>query len=286
MPMNPLPAIIFTDLDGTLLDHRSYSFEAALPALRAVRALGIPLILTTSKTLAEAREINRALENTQPLIVENGSAMCFPLDTDYPFEVGAHREIEGHAVICFSPPYAQIRRFIERQRSEHQVQLTGFGDMSVAEIAEQTGLDERAAAKAKQRLGSEPFRWLGSEQKLARFQAAAKNEGLRITRGGRFWHLMGQTGKAPAVDAMRQLYIGENTAPIKTIALGDSENDREMLESVDIAVVVMRHDGTHLDCRGKEQTLRTEQQGPAGWNTAVLQIIHGLESRGPQTKGD
>ena len=286
MPTNATPAIIFTDLDGTLLDHHSYSFQAALPALRAVRSLGIPLILTTSKTLAEAREINLALENKQPLIVENGCAMCFPLDRDFPFEVGAHQEIEGHAVIRFSPGYAQIRHFIEQQRSGHHVQLTGFGDMSVTEVARQTGLGEREAAKAKQRLCSEPFVWLGSEQELARFQAAAKNEGLRITRGGRFWHLMGQTGKAPAVDAMRQLYTGENTAPIKTIALGDSENDREMLESVDIAVVVMRHDGTYLDCRGKEQTLRTEQQGPAGWNTAVLQIIHGLESRGPQTKGD
>ncbi|MGB5453512.1 MAG: HAD-IIB family hydrolase [Sedimenticolaceae bacterium] len=284
MPTNAIPAIIFTDLDGTLLDHHNYSFQAALPALRTVRSLGIPLILTTSKTLAEAREINLALENKQPLIVENGCAMCFPLNRDFPFEVGAHQEIDGHAVIRFSPGYAQIRHFIEQQRSGHHVQLTGFGDMSVTEVARQTGLGEREAAKAKQRLCSEPFVWLGSEQELARFQAAAKDEGLRITRGGRFWHLMGQTGKAPAVDAMRQLYTGENTAPIKTIALGDSENDREMLESVDIAVVVMRHDGTYLDCRGKERTLCTEQQGPAGWNTAVLQIIDGLESRGPQTK--
>jgi predicted mannosyl-3-phosphoglycerate phosphatase (HAD superfamily) len=59
-----------------------------------------------------------------------------------------------------------------------------------------------------------------------------------------------------------------------------------MLEAADIAVIVMRHDGTHLDCHGVKRTLRTQQPGPTGWNTAVLEIIAGLKPRGPGTQGE
>ena len=82
--------------------------------------------------------------------------------------------------------------------------------------------------------------------------AEADAAGLRVTRGGRFWHLMGRSSKAQAIDTMRNLYAADNDSPLTVIALGDSENDRGMLQRADIAVVIKRHDGTHLDCHGIE----------------------------------
>ena len=32
-----MKTLVFTDMDGTLLDHHTYSFEAAKPALKSVR---------------------------------------------------------------------------------------------------------------------------------------------------------------------------------------------------------------------------------------------------------
>ncbi|MCG7852909.1 MAG: HAD hydrolase family protein, partial [Methanosarcinaceae archaeon] len=45
--------VVFTDLDGTLIDHDTYSYKAARPALAALKKQGIPLIFCTSKTRAE-----------------------------------------------------------------------------------------------------------------------------------------------------------------------------------------------------------------------------------------
>lgn len=45
--------LVSTDLDGTLLDHHTYSWHAALPALQKCSELAIPVVLNTSKTLAE-----------------------------------------------------------------------------------------------------------------------------------------------------------------------------------------------------------------------------------------
>ena len=58
-------AAIF-DLDGTLLDHHSYSWAAAEPALARVRALQIPLVLVTSKTAAELEVLRRQLDLPHP----------------------------------------------------------------------------------------------------------------------------------------------------------------------------------------------------------------------------
>ena len=281
--MPAIPAIIFSDLDGTLLDHCDYGFDAAVPALHAVRAQRIPLILTTSKTLAEVSELNRALGNRQAVIVENGGALCFPSDRSFPFEIDAHEHVAGYAVIRFSPPYRVIRRFIEQQRDSEGWRLRGFGDMTDQEVTMLTGLDPAKAHLARQRLCSEPFVWEGTADSLAAFRARAEDARLRITRGGRFWHLMGKTSKAEAMQAMRCLFTGSQRERVPAIALGDSENDREMLQAADIAVVVRRPDGTHLDCHGIRRTLRTELPGPAGWNQAVLQILAELRISRPTT---
>jgi mannosyl-3-phosphoglycerate phosphatase len=45
--------IIYTDLDGTFLDHRTYSCAESLPALRAATAQGTPIVFCSSKTRAE-----------------------------------------------------------------------------------------------------------------------------------------------------------------------------------------------------------------------------------------
>ena len=52
--------ILFTDLDGTLLDGRTYSFEKAKPALEAIQRLRIPLVFVSSKTRGEI-EVYRKL---------------------------------------------------------------------------------------------------------------------------------------------------------------------------------------------------------------------------------
>ena len=284
--MSTINAIVFSDLDGTLLDHHDYSFAAALPALRVVDERRIPLILTTSKTLAEVEEINRLLQNPQAAIVENGCAMCFPPDRDFGFEFGPHERIDGYAVKRSPPDYRAIRDFIVQQRTRHRYRLQGFGDMNPEQLRSATGLSLGQAANAGKRLCSEPFQWLDSEERLQQFLAAAEEAGLCTTRGGRFWHLMGKSSKALALEKMRTLITAGQRGRPTVIALGDSENDRGMLQQADIAVVIRRHDGTHLDCRGKHRTIYTQQQGPAGWNAAILQILTEPGSLNPPNRGD
>ena len=72
--------VIFTDLDGTLLDRNTYSFEPAQSTLHLIKQKNIPLVLSSSKTRAEIEFYRRRLENDHPFISENGGAVFIPRD--------------------------------------------------------------------------------------------------------------------------------------------------------------------------------------------------------------
>ena len=70
--------VIFSDLDGTLLDHNTYSFDAAKQALESIEDKEIPLILCTSKTRGEIEYYRELINNKHPFISENGGGIYIP----------------------------------------------------------------------------------------------------------------------------------------------------------------------------------------------------------------
>ena len=70
--------VLFTDLDGTLLDHDTYSWAPALPALNELKLRGAAVVLCTSKTRAELMRLRTELRLNDPFITENGAGVFIP----------------------------------------------------------------------------------------------------------------------------------------------------------------------------------------------------------------
>ena len=66
--------LVFTDLDGTLLDD-AYRFLGAEAALARLAEQRIPLVLATSKTRAELTALAAQLPGVPGLIFENGAGI-------------------------------------------------------------------------------------------------------------------------------------------------------------------------------------------------------------------
>ena len=267
--------VLFSDLDGSLLDPVSYSFDAAREALEAVRARNIPLVLATSKTRAEIEPIRWRLEHHDPFVVENGGAIFIPHGM-FTVPLPDARVRGPYQVIELGAPYDRLRAALKELAATLGCEVRGFGDMSAQEIARRTGLTEPEALAARQREYDEPFVIEGTAPTLAELQRLAAARGLTCTRGGRFYHLMGGTDKGLAcrllVDVYRRQYANDG-GTLLTIGIGDSLNDLPMLRAVDRPILVQQPGGTFDPGVELPNLTRERGIGPEGWNRTVLQLL-------------
>ncbi len=156
--------VVFTDLDGSLLDHHSYSFAAAGEALAVLAQRQIPWILNTSKTAAELASLRRDLRNPYPYIVENGAAVIFP-------EAGPPSLAQGRwgRVKALARPRSDFLPDLQRWRRQHGALFQGFADMDAHALCALTGLPRNGAELALQRDYSEPIVWRGDEAQWRQF---------------------------------------------------------------------------------------------------------------------
>src|SRR3989442_653022 len=262
--------VVFTDLDGCLLDEETGTYEAADPALQALRRAEVPLVLCTGKTRAEVEPLHRRLGLESPYVVENGGAIAIP--------ASAHAWkgplVPRGGVRLVVPLGARRVRLVEALAeiaAEVGVSVRGFADLTVEEVGEHTGLPLEDARRAAAREYDEPFLIEGGGSTTAAVSAlaaAAERRGLRVTWGGRFHHLTGPADKGRAVRRLLALHAG----PGSSVALGDSPNDLTMLEAVEPPVLVPRPAGKLAEglAPGLPPAERAPRPGPRGWNEAVL----------------
>lgn len=248
-----MPLLVFTDLDGTLLSHEDYRWDAAQPALDRLGSIGAGVVLASSKTAAEISPLRQAMGlQDWPAIVENGAGVLEP----------------RAEVAQDSSAYAQLRAKVIKIRANAGGSFRGFGDMDTSEISDLTGLSPLQARRARQRAFSEPGVWSGSATGQAGFLEQLQKQGISARQGGRFLTLSFGGTKA---DQMAR--ITTRLAPRHTIALGDAPNDVEMLEAADTGVIIANPHGTPLPLLEGEASgriIRTTDAGPKGWNAALL----------------
>ncbi len=266
--------IICTDLDGTLLDHHNYSFDRARQALDLIRKIRIPLLLNTSKTAAEVKEIRARLNIDHPSIVENGAGLIIP--ENYFPSIGATSlpEKNGYQFKSFGSDLQQVIDCLQQVREQYAYKFRGFSEMPIGEIAELTGLTPENAQQAKNRLFSEPILWHDTEQTRQQFIQIMQDLKLQVVRGGRFSHVSGGGCKRQALLWLKKHYAKLWQQTPKVIALGDGENDIGMLQIADIAVLVRSPVNPLPSLPNHKRLYVTEQEGPAGWNQTILELLN------------
>lgn len=274
--MNQL--IIFTDLDGTLLDEQ-YCFNAAIPALNKIKQLNLPLIINSSKTYAEIAEIVHILGFNHPVITENGSFIAIP----------AHYfNNPKPLMLTLGASYPAITTQLQ-QCHQQGFQFTGFHQWTKKELTEITGLSQAMAAKALERQGTVPILWQDTEEQRVQFNQVLEASQLKLVKGGRFWHVMGQTDKGMAAKALMQYYypsVNHYHCPnnaMNTVGLGDHANDLPMLEATAIAVVLPQATGDYAIDPNHPALIQAPESGPKGWNRVMSTLLNQFEQQGVLT---
>ena len=265
---NPSKAIIFTDLDGSLLDHNTYSFDEAKIALRKIHSLEFPLIFVTSKTSSEVQALSEEMGVQHPMICENGCVLVIPSS----YFKGNSNKGEYELKVLGST-YQDIISILNTLKNQNRFQFEGFNDWSVDQVCEKTGLNEEDAEQAKRRMASEPISWMDDNESLREFEKQLEMQGLTLTKGGRFYHVMGKCSKGLAVNELLAMYRENGFYDFHTIGLGDSENDISFLNVVDFPYVLRKIDGGYLENIMPQNTYYSKRIGPAGWQESIFEYL-------------
>ena len=259
--------LVFSDLDGTLLNHNDYSFAPANEALALLKSKSIPLILSTSKTFSEVVKLQKDIGIREPFIVENGAGIFVPsecvLAKPLTYKDDWIKVSQAHSYIELRLFFTSMKRFFP---------IKGFGDMSVSEVRALTGLNEQNSINAMKRDFTEPF-IIGDESLVTSLKAKANLEGLDVVKGGRFYHLISlRQDKANAMLNLTHMYDEYHNTKHQKIALGDSANDYTMLLQADVGVLIPLHDGSFSPL-GDTSVKKAKYPGPKGWNQSIKEIF-------------
>ncbi|MCB5162738.1 HAD-IIB family hydrolase [Marinomonas algarum] len=267
--------LIYTDLDGTLLDHHTYRFQPAQASLQSLKAFSIPCIINTSKTFAELITLRQALHHQDPFVVENGSAVYLPKSLSIEplfIEKEALEDCGDYWRKAFGPTRARLIELTQDKQAHYA--FTRFSNMTQQDLMTLTGLDSKSAEQAMQREFTEPMVWADSNLALNTLREALAPFDVQIQKGGRFAHLMGKAcDKANAMRWLTSFYKQKDHVAITTVALGDGENDVGMLSEADIPVVVRSpvHDAPSIPNRS--DAWLTDGYGPEGWAQAINSLL-------------
>ncbi len=209
---------VLTDLDGTLLERGGVLGDEARAAIAALRRIGVPVVPLTSKTVVELRALLLELDSGGVGSFENGAGIVSP---------------SGVVVSEKAIPLAGLADRLAVLARLSAAPLTPVFDLTVAEIRRITGLAEERVPGMLERGFGLPF--LAPDGAGPALEEAARGIlGVRLTRGGLFWHLSGDHGKEDALD----LLVRSGAAARPFAGFGDAPNDAGFLARCDVAVLL------------------------------------------------
>ena len=272
------PRLLFTDLDGSLLDPRGQDGSPARPWLARLRQHGVPVIPVTCRTRRELAPLRQALGLADtPFIAENGAVVGLP-------PAWCHARLEGRpgpdgvSVKTLGVDIAFIRKRLSVWRKRLGADFTLTSEIALERLMTVAGIDEAEARLARMREGSEPLLWHDDDARLEALREGLAGDGLSLLRGERFWYVTGQVDKGRAVTWLLERFTALRGRRPLTLALGDGPNDVGMLEAVDQAVVIRSHHGLAVQ-PDHPALYRTTAMGPTGWAEGVAHWWGRADSR-------
>lgn len=278
-----MPAFIFfTDLDGTLLDHRTYSPEKAESAVGRLMDAGIPLVFCSSKTPAEQIHLQQSLKIEQPFIFENGGGIAYPAHSWLSDYLDATEQIGNFSIHFLSNrSYEEIAQIVRHIQSHCDIALPSFHHLSDSDMERLTDLKPPEAFRAKERKTSYTIaRSLVAEEghkvntEIAKF-------GLRLSKGGRFYTIVDESvSKGEAVKALTRCFHDRFPTKMPTIGVGDAQNDAPMLEAVDFPFLLKGHDGKWANLPRLLRLVNVPLSAGAGFSEVVDWALQRLATAG------
>ena len=251
--------LIFTDLDGSLLDRDTFKFDKISKYIKDLISKGIFIIPNSSKTKKEIDSFNKDLDEDLPFIVENGAAIynLNLINSSFPEKISLSREISEILDIFnnkISKKYKSKCKFIKNLTSDKQLQIFGQSKEKVK--------------LSMKREYSIPLLYDGSKAEKVDLIKSVNNAGLSLHEGGRVINLCDKISKSQAMKHVVKIFKKISKEKLITIGVGDNFNDLDMLKNSDIPCLVF-NDKFTMEKINIDNCLVSKNPAPEGWEEVV-----------------
>lgn len=263
--------VIFTDIDGTLLDSRSPDMNKVKELVDMTLQHGIRLIFCSSKTEQEQNKIKSQVYLCEPYIVENGAAIIIPVNYFKKTNIPNSKISQNNYVIETGGSAIKIRSLLNKIKDKYDIDFKGVSDLSVSELSNITKLSQDYARRMMDRKYSETVVQIDNKR-FADFVSIIEKEGLKIIPGGQYFDITLGNDKGTAVKILIDAFRKEFTNNVIFFGIGDSKNDESMLSLVDFPMLVQKLDGSWEDLQLDKLNM-INGVGPKGWEIALDLIL-------------
>jgi Cof subfamily protein (haloacid dehalogenase superfamily) len=262
-PTQPIK-LIAIDLDGTLLNTQHEMTERTEKALKAAMAQGVKVIIATGKTLASAKNLMQRLGTNTPGIFNQGTITFNSdgsihsqqiIDTMLARQVITYAEDRGYLVAAYSGSHIYVRKLSKRMEELtihfHEPMPEEVGPLQ--NILDNTKVNKIIAIYPDDARRIAALRWQLSMQ---------VGSGARILSAGIPDELEVLPTNASKGTALKVLLKEFGIPANQAIALGDGENDIEMLQLVGLGIA-MGNANDHVKSFAKAVTKSNDEDGVA-----------------------
>ena len=251
--------LIFTDLDGSLLNRETFEFFQIKPFLKKLLSYDIFIIPNSSKTAKEIINFNDELGEKLPFIAENGSAIYSLnlINSNFPEKINLSRELSEI-----------IEIFNKKVPLSLKSKCTFLKDLKKKQQSEILGLPVDKIKYAINRDYTLPLKFEGSKNQKEKLQRCLQSIGLTLQEGGRIINLCDKVSKSDAMNKVIKVFKKINNEKMITVAVGDNYNDLDMLRNSDFPCLVF-NDKFTLEKININNCIVSKKPAPEGWEEIV-----------------
>ncbi len=260
--------IIFTDLDGSLLNKDTFKFDEIEDYFRELVSKGVKIIPNSSKTEAELSDFNKQYNLNLSFIAENGSSIhgLNLINEHLPNFISMSRTLEKIYEI-----------YNQNIPSDLKQKIILISELNYKEQEKIFGLPLNKIKLAMKRKHSIPIKFDGSEIEKNELIKVINDAGLTVQTGGRIMNICDNVNKSKATVKTLKLISNEIKNDIITIGVGDNQNDVDMLKETDYSCLV-KNDSFDSSLINIENLIKSSKLSPLGWADVIKTAIQKIES--------
>jgi mannosyl-3-phosphoglycerate phosphatase len=263
-----MKAIIFTDLDASLLHEKTFSCLEIIDTLKSLISDGVFIVPNTSKTEVETRNVLKSLGIKTSFVIENGAKLC---DIQQSFQFIGETDKE------FGIEVSELNIRLERLSGRFFASdFQPINELKRENASQILGLTGPKLEEALERQYSILYRYVGPKSKIPFWHEALLKVGLNLSQGGRVFAVSGNHDKATPIQWLSEKLCLVGKRLPKIIAIGDSNNDKPMLLSSAVACVIPHLNGSCLDLPDHPCVVFAEAPAPFGWRYAAKKALEML----------